>query len=124
MHKKRILVVDDEEDLTWSISRRLSKSGKNKQFEIKCANSGKNALKMLSEEKIDLLLTDWRMPEISGNQLLNEVRENYPETKVVVMTAYGSGEIEEHLKTASNIGYIEKPFEMNDLRKLVFSVLL
>jgi len=121
MTKKRILVVDDEEDLTWTISRRLN-NGK-KQLEILCANSGKAALKMLSENKIDLLLTDLRMPEISGFQLIDEVINKYPETRVVVMTAYGSSDIKERLENFSNIGYIEKPFEINELRRLVYRVL-
>ncbi|MCD6117909.1 response regulator [bacterium] len=121
MAKKRILIVDDEEDLTWTISRRLN-NGK-KKMEILCANSGKAALKMLAENKIDLLLTDLRMPEINGFQLIDEAIKSYPGINVVVMTAYGSSDIKERFENFSNIGYIEKPFEINELRKLVFRAL-
>ena len=119
--KKRILIVDDEEDLTWSISKRLAKDGDS--LEIICTNSGSNALEMLSKYKVDLLVTDIRMPGISGLQLLNEVKARYPQTPVIVMTAYGSIEVKKVLERLGKTGYIEKPFEMNELRKLIYSLL-
>jgi DNA-binding NtrC family response regulator len=115
--KKRILIVDDEEDLTWSISRKLSRDQDN--LEITCANSGLSALEMLSNRRYDLMITDLRMPGLSGWQLLDEVKKKYPDTPVIVMTAYGSLEVQEALKQWGETGYIEKPFEINDLRKLI-----
>jgi len=121
LEKKRILIVDDEEDLTWSISKRLAKDGDS--LEIICTNSGSNALEMLSKYKVDLLVTDIRMPGISGLQLLNEVKVRYPQTPVIVMTAYGSMEVKKVLEHLGKTGYIEKPFEINELRKLIYSLL-
>ena len=121
IEKKRILIVDDEEDLTWSISKRLAKDGDS--LEIICTNSGSNALEMLSKYKVDLLVTDIRMPGISGLQLLNEVKVRYPQTPVIVMTAYGSVEVKKTLEHLQKTGYIEKPFEINELRKLIYSLL-
>ncbi len=121
LEKKRILIVDDEEDLTWSISKRLAKDGDS--LEIICTNSGSNALEMLSKYKVDLLVTDIRMPGISGLQLLNEVKVRYPRTPVIVMTAYGSIEVKKVLEHLGKTGYIEKPFEINELRKLIYSLL-
>lgn len=115
--RKRVLIVDDEEDLTWSISKKLSKE--NNTLEVLCANSGNSALETLSKYKVDLLVTDLRMPGINGLQLLDRVKSQYPQTNVIVMTAFGSLEIEEALKKWDNTGYIEKPFEINDLRKLI-----
>ena len=119
--KKRILIVDDEEDLTWSISKKLAKDGDS--IEVICANSGNCALEMLSKYRVDLIVTDLRMPGVNGLQLLEEVRVRYPETNVIVMTAYGSVEVKEALARWGRTGYIEKPFEMNDLRKLIFTFL-
>ncbi len=121
IEKKRILIVDDEEDLTWSISKRLAKDGDS--LEIICTNSGSSALEMLSKYKVDLLVTDIRMPGISGLQLLNEVKVRYPQTPVIVMTAYGSLEVKKVLEHLKKTGYIEKPFEINELRKLIYSLL-
>ena len=119
--RKRILIVDDEEDLTWSISKKLSKE--NESLEVLCANSGNSALETLSKYKVDLVVTDLRMPGINGIQLLDRVKSEYPKTNVIVMTAYGSIEIEEALKRWENTGYIEKPFEINELRKLIWMYL-
>jgi len=121
IEKKRILIVDDEEDLTWSISKRLAKDGDS--LEIICTNSGSSALEMLSKYKVDLLVTDIRMPGISGLELLNEVKVRYPQTPVIVMTAYGSLEVKKILEHLEKTGYIEKPFEINELRKLIYSLL-
>ncbi len=117
-HKKRILIVDDEEDLTWSISKRISKD--QNVLEVICANSGNRALKMLSEFKVDLIITDLRMPGINGLQLLNEIKVQYPHIQIIVMTAHGSIEVREALARWGKTGYIEKPFEINDLRKLIY----
>ena len=117
-HKKTILIVDDEEDLTWSISKGIVKD--RNVLEVICANSGNRALKILSEFKVDLIITDLRMPGINGLQFLNEVKVRYPHIQIIVMTAYGSIEVKEALERWGQTGYIEKPFEINDLRKLIF----
>jgi two-component system NtrC family response regulator len=120
-NKKRILIVDDEEDLTWSISKRIAKD--RNILEVICANSGNRALKMLSEFKVDLIITDLRMPGIHGLQLLNEIKIRYPHIQIIVMTAHGSVEVREAIRRWGQTGYIEKPFEMNDLRELIYSFL-
>ena len=119
--KKRILIVDDEEDLTWSISKGLLKD--RNTFEVVCANSGKSALNLLAKNKYDLLVTDIRMPGGNGLTLLKKAKDLFPKTKVIVMTAYGSGEIKDVLDRTLMYGYIEKPFEFKDLRDLIFRCL-
>lgn len=119
--KKIVLIVDDEEDLTWSISRGLAKD--RDKFEVLSANSGQGALSMLSKHSISVIVTDLRMPGIGGFQLLDEVAARYPNTKVIVMTAYGSIEIKEILQNTKANWYIEKPFEINELRKLIYQCL-
>ena len=119
--KKKVLIVDDEEDLTWSISRGLAKDRDN--FEVLATNSGQGALTMLSKYPIAVVVTDLRMPGIGGFQLLDEVAAHYPNTKVIVMTAYGSIEIKEILQNTKANWYIEKPFEINELRKLIYQCL-
>ena len=116
--KKKILIVDDEEDLTWSISKGLSRD--KDKLEVTCVNSGNTALDMLAHNHFDLMVTDIRMPGVSGLRLLREVREKYPATKVILMTAFGSLEMNELLKQAEMEAYIEKPFEFNDLRSLIY----
>ena len=118
-YKKKILIVDDEEDLTWSISKRLTRNGDT--WEIICADSGNKALEILARNRFDLMVTDLRMPGVSGLQLLNEVKLKYPHTPVIVMTAFGTLEVKEVLERWGGVGYIEKPFEFEDLRHLIHS---
>ncbi len=121
MQKNRVLIVDDEEDLTWSISKRLYNECKD--IDVQCANSGNDALDLLANQPFDIVVTDLRMPGISGFQLLQTVKKRFPKMHVIVMTAFGSLEIEKTLSHWGEIDYIEKPFEMNDLRNLIFSSL-
>jgi CheY-like chemotaxis protein/predicted regulator of Ras-like GTPase activity (Roadblock/LC7/MglB family) len=118
---KRVLVVDDEDDLTWSISKHLAKD--KDKYELICVNSGKKALEVLSQLPIELVISDIRMPEISGMELLGKIKESYPTTKVIIMTAYGSSEVQEEANKRGCLKYIEKPFEINELRQLILSVI-
>jgi CheY-like chemotaxis protein len=118
---KRVLVVDDEDDLTWSISKHLAKD--KDKYELICVNSGKKALEVLSQLPVELVISDIRMPEISGMELLIKIKENYPNTKVIIMTAYGSSEIQEEANKHGCLKYIEKPFEINELREFILNVI-
>lgn len=118
---KRVLVVDDEDDLTWSISKHLAKDkGK---YELISVNSGIKALEVLSQLPVKLVISDIRMPEISGLELLSRIRESYPATKVIIMTAYGSSEAHDEANLRGCFKYIEKPFEISDLRQLILEAI-
>lgn len=118
-NQKRVLVVDDEEDLTWSISKNLAKD--KKKYDLICVNSGKDALNVLQQVPVDLVISDIRMPEISGLDLLISIKEEFPTTKVIIMTAYGSEDIQREVYRRGSIAYIEKPFEIEDLRDLILN---
>jgi len=119
---KSILVVDDEEDLTWSISKSLEKNDKN--FEVICVNNGDSALAYLATRHVDLVITDMRMPGRDGLALLKDIKRDYPRTRAIIMTAHNSdevrGQIERHGLTSY---YLEKPFELRYLRQLIYDAL-
>lgn len=115
--EKKILIVDDEEDITWTLTRRLSRD--KDKFEALCANSGREALGILNRVPVDMVITDVRMPEVSGLELLLQIRDRFPSTKVIIMTAYGSSDIQEEANTRGCFQYIEKPFEIEDLRRII-----
>jgi CheY-like chemotaxis protein len=119
--QKRVLIVDDEEDLTWTLSKKLSKDSD--IFQVVCVNSGKEAIKVLGQVPIDLVISDVRMPEVSGLELLVETRKKYPETKVIIMTAYGTSDVQREANTRGCFRYIEKPFEINELRELIIEAI-
>jgi DNA-binding response OmpR family regulator len=119
---KRILVVDDEEDLTWSISKSLEKN--DKVFEVICVNNGDSALAYLATRQVDLVITDVRMPGRDGLALLREIERNFPRTRVIIMTAHGSEETRRQIALRGlKSYYLEKPFELHYLRKLIYDAL-
>ena len=117
----KVLIVDDEETLTWSMTKTLAKDqGK---YELVIANTGSEALKVLQKDPIDVVVTDIRMPDINGLELLSTIRKQYPSTKVIIMTAYGSPEVHKEATRRGSYFYLEKPFEISDIRTLILKAL-
>ncbi len=111
----RVLLVDDEEDIVWGLSRVLSKAG----YEVLTASNGREALELLKSQPVDVIVTDIKMPELSGLELISEAKKLYPQVAVIVMTARGS---EEHMRESYDRGaveYIEKPFDLDHFLELV-----
>jgi two-component system NtrC family response regulator len=107
----RILVVDDEASQRELLAGFLAKQG----YEVVAAASGTEALQRLQRETFDLILTDHRMPQMSGLDLLKAAREVNPEVPVVVMTAYGSVEQAVAAMKAGAYDYLGKPIDLDDL---------
>ncbi len=118
---KKVLIVDDEETLTWSMAKSLSRD--RDKYGVEIANNGKEALDVLSKMPIDLVISDIRMPDINGLDLLVRVRRDFPKTKVIIMTAYGSSEVQKEASKRGSLHYIEKPFEINEIRKLILDLI-
>ncbi len=118
---KRVLVVDDEEDMLWMLQRNLNKGMQN--VEILAAKSGEEALEVLSDKSVNLVITDINMPGISGLDLLVEINNNYPGTDVIIMTAYPSSAYENKAMMSGSLRYIEKPFDIKEVRTIVEDVL-
>jgi YesN/AraC family two-component response regulator len=118
---KRLLIVDDEETLTFSLCQSFIRS--NKDYEVVPASSGEEAFEKISEKPFDLIITDIRMPGMNGFDVLRRVKDQYPETEVVIMTAYGSGDVREKAIGEGAAYYIEKPFEMREFKKIVIDLL-
>jgi two-component system chemotaxis response regulator CheB len=118
---KKVLIVDDEETLTWSMARSLSKDKDN--YEVLIANNGGEALNFLEKNKIDLVISDIRMPDINGLDLLVKIKKEYPQTKVIIMTAYGSADVQKEANQRGSLYYVEKPFEISDLRKIIIDLI-
>jgi len=113
----RILIVDDEDDLTWSIERSLKKE--NEQYDIICVDSGDKALEVLKQISFNLVITDIRMPGADGITLFNYVKKHYPAMKVIIMSAWHSPEIKEMVAQTSGSFFVEKPFDMAELKKII-----
>jgi CheY-like chemotaxis protein len=119
--EKKLLIVDDEETLTYSLYQTFIKSPD--IYEVVTAASGDEAAERLAKDKFDLVLTDIRMPGMDGLELLAEIKAKYPGTKVIVMTAFGSMEKKEESLARGADYYIEKDFDISDIRQLVLEFL-
>lgn len=109
--KKKILVVDDEEIIRDSISYVLEKEG----YSVRKAENGAVALKVLNEGSFDLVITDIEMPELRGPELLERISERFPQTFVIIITAYASVETAIAAIRKGAYDYLLKPIEFDDL---------
>ncbi|MGB3222733.1 MAG: response regulator [Desulforhopalus sp.] len=114
---KRVLVVDDEEDMLWMLQRNLNKGMQD--VEILAAKSAEEALAILSDKPANLVITDINMPGMNGLDLLIEINNRFPETGVIIMTAYPSNAYENKAMMSGSLRFIEKPFDINDVRNIV-----
>jgi len=119
---KKVLIVDDEETLTWSMSRSLSKD--KDKYEVIIANNGGEALSLLKKNRIDLVISDIRMPDINGLDLLVKIKKEYPQTKVIIMTAYGSSDVQKEANRRGSLYYVEKPFEISEIRRIIIDLIV
>jgi len=110
---KRVLIVDDEEKVVFFLRESLEELGH--EFSIGTANSGQEALDKIEGHPYDLVISDLRMPGLDGLQLLERVKEKYPKTRFILMTAYGSDEVEARAHDLEVYDYITKPFHVSDL---------
>ena len=118
---KKMMIVDDEETLTFSLYQSFILAQQN--YEVVTASSGEEASAKLKSSRFDLVITDISMPGMSGIDLLNLIKENYPDTEVIIMTAYGSDEKREEAMRNGARYYIEKPFEIKEFKQLVMDLL-
>ena len=110
-----ILIVDDEEMMRTLLNRILSREG----YKIRSAEDGVVALEVLKAEKVDIVISDMKMPRMDGFELLKIVKKEYPKIGVIIMTAYGDTYT---VKDALLLGadeYITKPFKSYEISLVV-----
>jgi DNA-binding response OmpR family regulator/predicted regulator of Ras-like GTPase activity (Roadblock/LC7/MglB family) len=110
----KVLLIDDEPQLLRNVASFLSSFGD--EFQPLTAPTGEEGLAILAAEgDIDILLTDVRLPGIDGIDVVRATVESFPETTIVVMTAFASSDIRVVAKHAGAIGFVEKPVDLDDL---------
>lgn len=117
----RLLIAEDDADLRDLLQDDLEDAG----YETLVAIDGRSALAHIERERepIDLLITDVKMPGLTGDQLLAQMRENRPEAPVIVVTAFGSVEQAVEMVKAGAFQYLTKPFDTEDLLQAVQNAL-
>ena len=119
MLTEKILIVDDEQTVCNSVKKILSRKG----YEVDDSLNVEEAIDKINKTSYDLVITDLMMPKTSGMELLEIVKENYPELDVIMITGYAS--IDSAVK-ATKLGasdYLPKPFTSNELTDITKKVL-
>lgn len=120
MHQ--ILIVDEEEHLLWALEKNLLPE--RDDIKVMTARGGDEGLRLLKEEAIDVLICDIKMPgKVDGFQLILRAKEVAPDARVVIMTAFGTNRIQNLAERIGITHYIEKPFNISELRNVVLELL-
>jgi two-component system NtrC family response regulator len=117
--KRTILIAEDEERM-----RRVLEVNLQEQYHVLLAKDGEEALRLLKENEINLLLTDMRMPERDGLSLLHEVKRLRPQIPVILITAYGTVESAVHAMKEGAADYLLKPIKMDEVDLVIQRALL
>ncbi len=115
MNSFSILIIDDEPAQLQSLKSFLSRRG----YEVFTATDGPEGLHLAEQHTIDLVLTDYRMPEWNGAMVLRKIKDLNPDIDVVVMTAYGSIEDAVDIMKAGAYDYLTKPIDLDELENLI-----
>src|SRR5579863_6938424 len=110
-HKATIMVVDDDSAMTGMLAEVLSAAG----YAVLAANSGEEALARIARACPDLVISDLMMTGISGHELQAEIKRQYPDLQVVMITAFGSIETAVESMRLGAFDYITKPFSNSEL---------
>ncbi|MBN1584434.1 MAG: response regulator [Anaerolineae bacterium] len=121
MKRKRILIVDDESRVAFFLQEGLK--GLGDEYDVQAIGSAELALEQIHKRPFDLLVVDFRLPGINGLDLIKRVRNVNPGAKMILITAYGSPEIESEARQLDISRYLHKPFRIQELMHTVQGIL-
>jgi DNA-binding NtrC family response regulator len=116
---KQILIVDDNPNMSALLAEMLEIY----DYESVKACDGEDALEKLEDNKFSLVITDMRMPNMTGIELLEVIKKKYPKLPVVIISGYTVAATESDDSTVKPDGFLAKPFLMSDIEKLLNSFL-
>ena len=109
--KVHLLLIDDEKNYLLVLETLLTEAG----YAVTALNDPETALAFLEESEVDIVITDMKMPRISGREVLERVKKNWPHIPVLIMTAFGSIESAVEAMRYGAFNYITKPFSNDEL---------
>jgi CheY-like chemotaxis protein len=114
---KRILLVDDDTSVLQMLARALT------SYELTTARDGQEALAVANGRPLDLLITDYLMPQMTGDELIARMRERHPDLKALVITGHGDVLDRESPGWWREVAHLAKPFRIQALRDAVETLL-
>jgi DNA-binding NtrC family response regulator len=118
MRDKRLLIVDDEENMRELLKDFFEDEG----FKVQVAGDGMQALDKM-DKSVNIVISDNRMPVMEGMELLDRLKAEYPETQVIIITAYSTPKLAVEAYKRGAAAYITKPFNPDELLKKVKEIL-
>lgn len=116
-----ILIVDDDESFRLSLTEGLFSH--TPDFSMLAAGNGKEAVDVLESRKVDLVVTDLKMPEMDGFELVAYLTQHHKTIPVIVITAFGTPDIVKDLNKIGSFQYLEKPLDINVLEETIIKAL-
>jgi len=117
---EKILIIDDDDGLIHFLSRFFTRKG----YTVSACSDGHSALETLDRTPVDLILLDYKMPDLNGLDTLKQIRKSQVKTPVIIMTAYGTTETTIEAMKLGAYDYLLKPFDRKELSRIVFDALL
>ena len=111
----QVLLVDDEPIVGRRLVPALSKDG----HEVEFCDCGRDALARIDAKSFDVVVTDVRMDDVDGLQILERVKERSPRTQVIIITGYATIEVAHEALAKGASDFIAKPFKPNELREVI-----
>jgi DNA-binding response OmpR family regulator len=118
-NKKRILVVEDDAEMRSLLKDFFTEEG----FEIDSVSNGSEAFRILVRELFDLVITDIRMPGLTGLDIIPGIKKLQPEAPIIVITAFGSEEVHRRAIERGATAYLEKPLRFHELRTMIREII-
>jgi DNA-binding NtrC family response regulator len=117
---EKILLIDDDEGLIHFLGRFFERKG----YEVSACLSGTTAIEKIENESFDLILLDYKMPDLNGIDILIKIKKSQVKTPVIIMTAYGTTELTIQAMKHGAYDYLVKPFERKELSRVVSEALI
>jgi CheY-like chemotaxis protein len=120
----KALVVDDELDVELLFTQRFRRETRKGIVDLRFAHSGAEALRFLREREVDvvLVLSDINMPGMTGLELLRVVKDEFPDLRVLMVTAYDDARMQQEALEYGAEGYLTKPLDFAELKREVFGI--
>ena len=117
--KKRILVIEDDQEMRSLLKDFFEEEG----FEIHSVSNGSEAFRILVRELFDLVITDIRMPGLTGLDIIPGIKKLQPNVLIIVITAFGSDELRLRAMARGATAYLEKPLHFHELRTMIHEII-
>jgi CheY-like chemotaxis protein len=118
---KNVLLVDDDTEMIHALKEGFKRY--QESFEVLLAEDGLKAVESLKKNIISLVVTDLKMPNMDGFELLAHIMEHYPDIPVIIITGYSTPEMENLARKGGAVGYIAKPFLIENLARQILTTL-